>query len=350
MAWTTKETELIHDLLRKGLRGKELAKHFPKKAYQYVWYKQTRSLIELGLPKEPEPQEKQTFPAFSMPQIPAGELTAEEILEYKCRQFNAKDGRDRATSLIPVQIHTTGPVCVAFFGDPHLDDDGCNIPQLRADIASCKDRDYVYPMCIGDYTNNWVGRLQSLYAHQTTTITQAHRLIEWFFAQLPWLLAVGGNHDHWSGKLDKAASTAATLNVLYSMHGQRLALHLENSNVVRVNARHDHKGHSQFHPTHGPMKTAFFGERDHIYVSGHIHTDGYISQKVAGLRTHAIRVGTYKRFDDYGKQNQFMDCSTPSSAVVIQPQYRETDDRFITYFASLSQAVEYTEMLRQIAV
>jgi len=35
---------------------------------------------------------------------------------------------------------------------------------------------------------------------------------------------------------------------------------------------------------------------------------------------------------------------------VIQPQYRETDDRFITYFASLSQAVEYTEMLRQIAV
>ena len=349
MAWSTAETKQIEELLNKGLRGNDLLPFFKGRTHNQIWQKADRIIIKNGLPKSREDANaaKSSTSSFTLPQLPSGTLTAQEILDTKRRRYELQDEHQKATSLIRAKIHTTGPICVACFGDPHLDDDGCDTIQLEADIDACKGRSYVFPMCIGDYTNNWVGRLQALYANQSTTITDAHILIEWFFAELPWLLAIGGNHDHWSGKLDKAASAARSLNILYAMHGQRIALDLPSGKEVRINARHDHKGHSQFHPTHGVIKTAFFGERDHINVAGHIHRDGYLTQKIAGLRTHAIRVGTYKRHDDFGKQLGHPDDSTPSYGIVIDPRFTEADDRFITVFASLAQAVEYTEMLRQ---
>jgi len=348
MAWSKSETELIEELVEKGLRGNDFLPYFPGRTQNQVWQKAARVIAAKGLPQSRE--DAKPSKTFTIAELPPGELSAEEIIAYKLKQFGVKETHDKATALIRAKINIDGAICIACFGDPHLDDDGCDFSKLTEDINVCKGKDYVFSLCVGDFTNNWVGRLQKLYANQTTTVTQSHVLIQWFFAELPWLLAIGGNHDHWSGALDRAADTARTMGIVYTMHGQRIALALPSGAEVRINARHDLKGHSQFHPTHGPMKSFFFKYRDHVAVAGHIHTSGYLTQKVAGIPVHAVRVGTYKRFDDYGKQNDFLDDSTPSFGIVINPRYTETDERFITVFTSLAQAVEYTEFLRQKSV
>ncbi|MFP3443133.1 hypothetical protein R0K18_35895, partial [Pantoea sp. SIMBA_133] len=75
-----------------------------------------------------------------------------------------------------IKVNETKPYAILAFGDPHLDDDGCAIPILRKhlDIAS---REGVYSINIGDTHNNWVGRLERLYAHQETSKNTGKRLV-----------------------------------------------------------------------------------------------------------------------------------------------------------------------------
>ena len=42
-------------------------------------------------------------------------------------------------------------------------------------------------ICVGDITNNWVGRLMKKYADQETTRKQAIKLIEWFLKDVVFI-------------------------------------------------------------------------------------------------------------------------------------------------------------------
>jgi hypothetical protein len=105
------------------------------------------------------------------------EPIAELLARKKAGIQRAKAHEDWA-KLIPVSIHDTGPIGVLLVGDPHVDDDGCDIHQLEHDLTAVGRTKGMYAGHIGDLTNNWVGRLARLYAHQSTTFSDGLRLTE----------------------------------------------------------------------------------------------------------------------------------------------------------------------------
>jgi hypothetical protein len=69
-----------------------------------------------------------------------------------------------ARRLIPIRIKVDGPIGIAHFGDPHVDDDGTNIELLEQHVKVVNATDGLFAANVGDYRNNWVGRLARLWA------------------------------------------------------------------------------------------------------------------------------------------------------------------------------------------
>lgn len=350
--WTPAELERAKVLLSDGFNYEEIAQELGRSVdsvaikmrlsgFSVSAVKYGSAQIEQAVQQTPPPK------PFEVPSAPDKELTAEEIIEHRLKVFERKEAHERWKRLIPVEVKIDGPIGIAHLGDPHLDDDGCDLQLLLSHIELVNSHPAVFAANAGDVTNNWVGRLAKLYAKQGTTEQQAWKLAAWFVQSVQWLYIIGGNHDAWSGGTDPVRWFADQAGVTYQMDGARVALRFPNGRECRINARHDHKGHSQFNKAHGPMKAAFFGYRDHIYTAGHLHTDGYIRQRLANVPIHAFRVGAYKRYDDFASTiGAPSEDSSPAYMTVIDPSFDETDDRFITTFTSLEAGLVYLKAIR----
>lgn len=132
---------------------------------------------------------------FALPDLPDELPTADELLKRRASQFARKHAAKEARQLMPVTVKTDGPIGVAHFGDPHIDDDGTDIAALQAHVALCNRTDGLFAACVGDYSNNWVGRLARLYGEQSVSAREAWVLVEWLIGATDWLYLVGGNHD-----------------------------------------------------------------------------------------------------------------------------------------------------------
>jgi hypothetical protein len=174
-------------------------------------------------------------------------------------------------------------------------------------------------------------------------------LIEWFIGQVPWIYLVGGNHDAWSGANDPIRWMSRQAGVTYEMHGMRLALSQSNGKTIRINARHDFKGHSMWNGTHGLTKAAKLAwERDDIYVCGHRHSAGYASlvmQNGAHI-VHGIRLGAYKVYDDYADASGFSPENMPAAVTIINTDARTPAGR-VSFFWDIDEGAEYLRYLRR---
>lgn len=287
---------------------------------------------------------------FESDPLPDELPTADELLARRSTQFNRKKTAIDARSLIPIRITCDGPIGIAHMGDPHVDDDGTDIDTLRRHVDLINRTDGLFAGNVGDYSNNWVGRLARLYGQQTLSAAEAWVLVEWLVRAVDWLYLVGGNHDCWSGAGDPIQWMAKQARVQYEAHGMRLGLQFPKGRVIRVNARHDFSGRSQWNTAHGPAKAAQMGWRDHILTCGHTHVSGYnvVRDPSSGLISHALRVGSYKTYDRYAEEkglpNQtFMQCPV----TVIQPQYADDDNRLVTVFFDPETAADFLKWLRK---
>jgi hypothetical protein len=185
---------------------------------------------------------------------------------------------------------------------------------------------------VGDTTNNWTGRLAKLYAEQSTSSAEAWALAEWMFGLLKEDLVyiVGGNHDLWSGSGDPLKWIARRSGAgAYAPSQVRLNLVFPAGRNVRINCRHDFKGHSQYNPAHGVGKALLHGVRDHIAICGHKHTSGYtvLKDPDTGIVGHGIQVGSYKVYDRYAKEHGFRDQHiSPCAVTVICPEAEHEAD------------------------
>jgi hypothetical protein len=286
---------------------------------------------------------------FEVEPLPDELPTADELLERRAKQFARKKTAKDARSLIPIRITCTGPFGVAHMGDPHVDDDGTDITLLQTHVAVINRTPGLFAGNAGDFHNNWIGRLARLYGQQSLSAAEALVLVEWLIRSLHWLYLVGGNHDLWSGAGDPIQWIAAQARVQYEAYGMRLGLQCPNGRVIRVNARHDFSGRSQWNTAHGPAKAAQMGWRDHVLIAGHTHQSGHnvIRDPATGLISHALRVGSYKTYDRYSEEkglpNQtFMQCPV----TVIRPQFADEDNRLITVFYEPETAAEFLTWLR----
>lgn len=308
-----------------------------------------------GLAPDPERfRPRKNAPLFVVDDLPHdGEPTAEELIALLKAKHAKKREHHDAARLREVRVGMPGPIAVAFFGDPHVDDPGCAWGDLERDVALCRDTEGMLAVDVGDNSNNWVGRLMRLYADQEVTSRQALKLIEWLMTQLPWLLWEDGNHDLWNtDKGDPAEVMHRLLGRVGVMNsgGTRMRLHLPAGCDFTMHVRHDFPGGSQFNPAHALVRETLFGFRDHVLACGHRHSTGYIPIFHNDPRRlcHGLRVGTYKDFDKYAKEKGFQDSNwARSMAVVVDPEFADDPVRYITTFFNLEAASEYLNWKRR---
>lgn len=273
----------------------------------------------------------------------AGE-TVEELVARKKRALARAQALESHQALIPVAVPDARPIALLLVGDPHVDDDGCDIARLESDLRTVAGTPGFFAGHVGDLTNNWVGRLARLYAAQSTSFNDGLRLTEWMLGLCPNLFLVGGNHDCWNNGMDllgfitrQAGNTAHV-----QAHGARLALRWPDGAEMRLHARHDFPGKSQFSDTHGMKRELLWGHRDHILVAGHTHVDeARVEPSLEGQAHWMFRVSGYKILDEYARASHFRAKRlAPSVAVVLDPTRPHAADR-VKPFWDAREAADY---------
>lgn len=286
---------------------------------------------------------------FDVEELPSELEPVEELIERRKKSFDRLKAARDARDLISVKVRIDGPFGILHMGDPHVDDNGCDWPTLERHFGLIDATPGLFAASIGDQSNNWVGRLARLYANQSTSAAEAWRMVEWFMRRVPWLYLLGGNHDVWSGAGDPAQWMASQAGALYKWHGARLALQSPSGPEIRVNARHDFMGTSQWNGAHAPAKAARMGyARDHLYTCGHRHMAAHnmIVMNNGEHIAHAIRVGTYKVYDEYAEARGFPKENLPAAVTIINPAAPRATGR-ISVFWDVEEGANYLRYLRR---
>lgn len=287
---------------------------------------------------------------FHIDTLPTDTLDADQLIERRKTQYAKKHTAAEARKLIPVKVLLDGPIGIAHFGDPHVDDDGTNIDLLERHVDVVNRTKGLFAANVGDYRNNWIGRLARLYGEQSVSAKEAVVLAEWLIRATRWLYLVGGNHDAWSGADDPIGWIAKQVNALHEPHAARIELQFPNKRKIRVNARHDFRGHSMWNTAHGPAKAAQTGWRDHVLTCGHTHVSGYqvLKDPASGLVSHALRVASYKLHDRYAVEKGLPDQSIFVCPVtIIRPEFPDDDPRLIQTLFTPEDGADYLTFLRK---
>lgn len=307
---------------------------------------------ELNLPRSTvryQVKKLQLDKLLSVPTPPLDDETVEEIIARKKTLYSRlKDSQD-FHKLVPVTVNSDRPIAVTLIGDPHIDDDGCDIVQLERDLEIIRNTEGMYAGHLGDLTNNWVGRLARLYANQTTTAKQAIMLMEWMLNAAPNLFVVGGNHDCWNQGMDLIGFVMRQhTNSVVNAHGVRLALNFSNGKQVRICARHDFKGHSQYNPNHGHRREQLWGgNKDHVYVSGHRHSDAAsVIPQPDGTCSWSFLVSGYKVIDDYAHENGFHEARMAASVTIVIDPNAPCEAELVKPFWNVEAAAKYLNFIR----
>jgi hypothetical protein len=260
-------------------------------------------------------------------------MPIEEIIDFRKKQYKQKKTAKESKKLIRIDINVDGPIGIAHFGDPHVDDDGTDLSQILHFMNILNNTDGMFAGNLGDIQNNWIGRLSYLYGQQSTSAKESWRLTEYFVNKMNWLYLVAGNHDVWSGDGDPLDFIMRDHKGLYEKWGARMRLVFPNGKEITVNARHTFKGNSIWNTAHGVARAAQTGWADHILTCGHTHVSGYqvLKNPANGLISHALQVASFKIMDSYADKLGLDDKNIFNCPVtIIDPQYDDDDNRLIT--------------------
>ncbi len=268
-----------------------------------------------------------------------------DLLARKRAAMTRTKAHEAWAKLIPVSVNTDKPISVTLVGDPHVDDDHCDIAQLEHDLGTVGRNKGMYAGHVGDLTNNWVGRLKALYAAQSTTFSDGLRLTEWMLGLCPNLFVVNGNHDLWEkgGDILRFIVRAGA----HQSHGARMELKWPDGKTMRIHCRHDFPGKSQFSDTHGMKRELLFGHKDHILVAGHTHVDEARVEPSHDDVHWMFRVSGYKVVDEYAKEHHFRaKRMAPSVTVVLDPWQVVPAER-VKPFWDVERAADYLAWARK---
>jgi len=297
----------------------------------------------LGRPRKWPEMQALTFPVF-----PDGRVPTEELIDRMSADFERRKTAEDARKWFDVKVNIPGPIGIAWLGDPHVDDDGCNWPLLRHDIDIIKHTYGMFGANIGDSENNWAGRLAHLYSQQSTSRETAKQLVEWLFSQsgVEWIVLLLGNHDAWNGNADALSRIERGGSPLADWSAQ-FKLRFPNGRSGRVWASHDFPGHSQWNPLHGAQKAAKFTGLADLYICGHKHNWSLFQgeDEHRGDVYWLARARGYKHMDEYGHHLGFGSQKHGSTIVsIFDPD--ATGPGFLTCFADVAAAAEYLIWLR----
>lgn len=281
--------------------------------------------------------------------VRSANMSYDQLKADRKRTYHRKRVHENDLAQLTITLPGDGPYGIVFLGDPHVDDDGCDWGALDRHIGIIRDTDGLYAVNLGDTTNNWIGRLERLYAHQRTTSAEARILAAGFIQELAgkWLFHIGGNHDLWSGSDDPLPAICEAAKATYIPIGGKITVR-QGRHLLHLNARHTFPGNSMWNPAHGAGRSVMMGNIEHITVCGHKHTTGHMVIKAPNQRIcHALQVASYKLIDSYAKEGGFRDnCVSPACMVVVDPRYADTDPAMLTVFHSVERGADYLRSLR----
>ena len=281
---------------------------------------------------------------FKVEDIDPDHIPIEELITHRKKQYKQKKIAKESKKLIRIDINVDGPIGIAHFGDPHVDDDGTDLSQILHFMNVLNNTDGMFAGNLGDIQNNWIGRLSYLYGQQSTSAKESWRLTEYFVNKMNWLYLVAGNHDVWSGDGDPLDFIMRDHKGLYEKWGARMRLVFPNGKEITINARHTFAGHSMWNTAHGLSKAIQMGWRDHVLTAGHTHVSGYqvLKDPSTGLISHALRIASYKELDRYAEEKGLPDQNVFKCPVtIIDPQYADDDSRLITTIFDPNEGVDY---------
>ena len=296
----------------------------------------------------PEIVEKSPFSPVDSEMEP-DDVSIQYLIDVRKKKYSQKEVYKKSRKLINLDINIDGPIGIAHFGDPHIDDDGTDISQILMYTDLINKTEGLFGGNLGDIQNNWIGRLAHLYGQQSTSAKESWRLTEFFVNKVDWLYLIAGNHDVWSGEGDPLEFLMRDHKGVYERWGARLNLRFPNGKEVRINARHFFKGHSIWNTAHGVARAAQMGWSDHILTCGHIHVSGYqvIKNPASGLVSHALQVASFKIMDNYADKMGLDDRNVFNCPVtIIDPRYDDDDNRLITTIFDPDVVAEYLNFKR----
>lgn len=280
------------------------------------------------------------------------EEAIEDILDRKAKHFERKAKAIADRNWFKIKVNETQPYGVLAFGDPHLDDDGCNIPLLRRhlEIASMPG---VYGINIGDTTNNWVGRLERKYADQETSRHTGRRLVDWFMfdSGASWLCWVLGNHDSWNEGADFHYRLAKHKIPVIDWRAQFELVH-PNGTTCRIDNSHGRKGSSIWNNLHATLRAAKLGELADAYLTGHTHNYGCEDLEIAERNhdTWLVQLRGYKFFDSYALHNNFAEHQRGSGVLLIIDPRETAPRRVVQCFENVELGYQFLRLMRSEAI
>lgn len=254
--------------------------------------------------------------------LPDRSLPIEDIIAHRERAFEARHAHKKAKLWRRFSVPTRGPYALMFFGDPHLDDDGCNLSLFKAHAELSATTPHLYAVNIGDTTNNWTGRLARLWADQDTSAETARQIARHYLVDsgIPWFLWLHGNHDLWDGPVGKEFFSGVCPEFVAMEDWQaKVTLVSPNGHELRLWAQHNFKGSSIWNNMHGLERAAQMQDWAHIYVSGHHHDAGYRQGENPFRRFvyNLLRVRGYKFDDSYADHHGFGEYQHGAAAVAV---------------------------------
>jgi hypothetical protein len=283
--------------------------------------------------------------------LPDPDLPIEAIVAHRKAAFERKNANALAKRWRRFHVPTDGPYALMFVGDPHLDDDGCNLPLWESHCDLMASTEHLYAVNIGDTTNDWTGRLARLWANQDTSAQTAKKFVKHYLADrgIPWFLWLHGNHDMWDGPVGRDVFERYCPEYVVMQDWQaKVTLTSPNGSEIRLWAAHNFKGNSIWNPMHGPLRAAQMEDWAHLYVAGHHHNCGIFQHENPhrGFVANGMRVRGYKWLDEYADVHQFGSHQYGASGIAVVDPDGDKLNR-VTCFLDPFEAVEFLKFKRR---
>lgn len=283
--------------------------------------------------------------------LPDKRVPIEEVIAQRERAFERRHAHNKAKIWRRFNVPTNGPYALMFFGDPHLDDDGCNLPLFKAHAKLAAETPNLYAVNIGDSTNNWAGRLARLWANQDASAETAREIVKHYMvgSGIPWFLWLHGNHDMWDGPVGRDFFEGNCPSFVTMEDWQaKVTLVSPNGHELRLWAAHNFKGNSIWNNMHGLERAAQMQDWAHLYVAGHHHDCGYRQGENPHRRFvyNLLRVRGYKFDDEYAALHGFGEHQHGAAGVaVIDPDGNKLNA--VTCFLDPYEGADFLSWKRQ---
>lgn len=274
----------------------------------------------------------------------------DSLITRRAKEFERRHTVHQQKRAIPIAVKTDGPIGLGLMGDPHVDDDGCDISTLFRHVDLFDGRHPgLFAAGLGDQSNNWCGGLARLWAEQSTSAAEARALVQELLDRVRWMFVILGNHDVWNNGQDLLTHMLARNTAVNQYNRTRLGLKLPNGRVVKIYAAHGFPGKSMWSEVFAAAKKAQLDGHHHIYCAGHIHTSGYSHGIHPGSQEmwHAVQVASYKKIDKYAEQLILEDKALYSCPVALIDPSATNEMNFIRFEFDPEEGAERLAWMRK---